>query len=97
MLDNLLYLLTDTVFPWYHGLLFLQIFLIWIAKRKKHKALWIAAYAVMIGSIVLSCVTTAVFVLTPGITHLADTFISIGATVVFPVMLKIASVVRGHE
>ena len=83
--------------PWALPEMQLQIFLIWIAKRKKHKALWFTAYAVMIGSIVISCVTTAVFVLTPGITHLADTFISIGATVVFPVMLKIASVVRAHE
>lgn len=94
MLDNLLYLATDTVLSWYLIILFVQIILLWFAKRKNSKIWWTVLYAVIIGSIVLSCVAVVVFGSAPGIRHLADAIFSIVASVAYPVMLQIASKVK---
>jgi len=94
MLDNLLYLLIDTVLLWYLVILLAQIILLWLAKRKNSKILWFLLFAVIIGSIVLSCVAAVVFGSTPGIGHLADAIFSIVASVVYPAMLWIASLIK---
>ena len=94
MLDNLLFLFTDTVLPWYLIILFAQILLLWFAKRKNRKVLWFVLFAVIIGSIVLSCVAVVAFGSTPGIGHLADAISSIVASVVYPAMLWIVSLIK---
>jgi len=96
MLDNLSYLVTDTVLSWYLIILIAQIILLWFAKRKNSKILWFVLFAVIIGSIVLSCVAVVVFGSAPGIGHLADAILSIVASVVYPAMLWIASLIKNR-
>ena len=97
MLDNLVYLVTDTVLSLYLVLTVIQICMILAAKTKKHKNLWVITYVIIIGSILLALVLAMVYGAAPGLGHLADTFVSIGASALFSIMLKIASVVREHE
>lgn len=92
MLDNLLYLATDTVLSWYLIILFVQIILLWFAKRKNRKILWIVLYGVMIGSIVLSC--AAAYRFAYGIGNLANEFLSIAALLIYLLMLSFTLVMR---
>ena len=92
MLDNLLFLFTDTVLPWYLIILFAQILFLWFAKRKKNRVLWIVLYTIMIGSTVLSC--AAVFKFAYGISDLANEFISIGALLGYALLLSYTLILK---
>lgn len=78
MLDNILFFFRETMLPVFLGLLLLQIVVLIVACRKNNVILWCALY-VLIGLSMLGALVSAAYWNTTGISHLADTFISVGA------------------